>query len=125
MHPLPNQRLKKKAVTPAPEAPTPPPAPVAAAPESSDSAKTASPSARKLARERGIELDQVQSKDPIGRVYQDDVKSHNNQAQAPAAHLRVKPQQHQVLQRLEVLPIPNQWSVSGCLAVVQPLRNVW
>ncbi|MEK4074224.1 2-oxoglutarate dehydrogenase complex dihydrolipoyllysine-residue succinyltransferase [Paenibacillus sp. FSL M7-0656] len=73
---------EKKAVTPAPEAPTPPPAPVAAAPESSDSAKTASPSARKLARERGIELDQVQSKDPIGRVYQDDVKSHNNQAPA-------------------------------------------
>ncbi|ETT51416.1 2-oxoglutarate dehydrogenase complex dihydrolipoyllysine-residue succinyltransferase [Paenibacillus sp. FSL H7-689] len=75
---------EKKAVTPAPEAPTPPSAPVAAAPESSDSAKTASPSARKLARERGIELDQVQSKDPIGRVYQDDVKSHNNQAPAPA-----------------------------------------
>lgn len=74
---------EKKAVTPAPEAPTPPP--VAAAPESSDSAKTASPSARKLARERGIELDQVQSKDPIGRVYQDDVKSHNNQAPAPVA----------------------------------------
>ncbi|WP_342572387.1 2-oxoglutarate dehydrogenase complex dihydrolipoyllysine-residue succinyltransferase [Paenibacillus sp. FSL R5-0749] len=75
---------EKKAATPAPEAPTPT-APVAAAPESSDSAKTASPSARKLARERGIELDQVQSKDPIGRVYQDDVKSHNNQAPAPAA----------------------------------------
>lgn len=75
---------EKKAATPAPEAPTPT-APVAAAPESSDSAKTASPSARKLARERGIELDQVQSKDPIGRVYQDDVKSHNNEAPAPAA----------------------------------------
>ncbi|MEO2260270.1 2-oxoglutarate dehydrogenase complex dihydrolipoyllysine-residue succinyltransferase [Paenibacillus amylolyticus] len=82
---------EKKAVAPAPEAPTPPPAPVAAAPESSDSAKTASPSARKLARERGIELDQVQSKDPIGRVYQDDVKSHNNQAPAPASKAPAAP----------------------------------
>ena len=49
--------------------------PAAAAPESSENGtKTASPAARKLARERGIELDQVQSKDPIGRVYQEDVK---------------------------------------------------
>lgn len=77
---------EQKQAAPAPEAPTPPPAPVAAAPESSDSSsKTASPSARKLARERGIELDQVQSKDPIGRVYQDDVKTHSTQAAAPSA----------------------------------------
>jgi 2-oxoglutarate dehydrogenase E2 component (dihydrolipoamide succinyltransferase) len=69
---------------PAPEAPVVPAA-VAAPPEPSDSSKTASPSARKLARERGIELDQVQSKDPIGRVYQDDVKSHSNQPSTPAA----------------------------------------
>jgi len=75
---------EQKQSAPAPEAPTPSPLPVAAAPESSDSSsKTASPSARKLARERGIELDQVQSKDPIGRVYQDDVKTHNTQAAAP------------------------------------------
>ncbi|WP_440117977.1 2-oxoglutarate dehydrogenase complex dihydrolipoyllysine-residue succinyltransferase [Paenibacillus sp. QZ-Y1] len=76
---------QQQAATTAPEAPTPPPAPVAATPESSDSSKTASPSARKLARERGIELDQVQSKDPIGRVYQDDVKSHSTQPAAPPA----------------------------------------
>ncbi|MDQ0170727.1 2-oxoglutarate dehydrogenase complex dihydrolipoyllysine-residue succinyltransferase [Paenibacillus tundrae] len=77
---------QKQAATPAPEAPTPPPAPAAAGSESSDNGnKTASPSARKLARERGIELDQVQGKDPIGRVYQDDVKAHNTQATAPAA----------------------------------------
>ncbi|MGQ8871281.1 2-oxoglutarate dehydrogenase complex dihydrolipoyllysine-residue succinyltransferase [Paenibacillus sp. TSA_86.1] len=74
----------KPASAPAPEAPVAPAA-VAAPPESSDSNKTASPSARKLARERGIELDQVQSKDPIGRVYQDDVKSHGSQPSAPAA----------------------------------------
>ncbi|MDM5278983.1 2-oxoglutarate dehydrogenase complex dihydrolipoyllysine-residue succinyltransferase [Paenibacillus silvae] len=69
----------------APEAPAAAPTPVAAPPETSDSTKTASPSARKLARERGIELDQVQSKDPIGRVYQEDVKSHGSQPSAPAA----------------------------------------
>ncbi|MGC5770947.1 2-oxoglutarate dehydrogenase complex dihydrolipoyllysine-residue succinyltransferase [Paenibacillus pabuli] len=76
---------QKQASVSAPEAPTPPPAPVAVVADSSDSSKTASPSARKLARERGIELDQVQSKDPIGRVYQDDVKSHSTQAAAPSA----------------------------------------
>ncbi|SCY89909.1 2-oxoglutarate dehydrogenase E2 component [Paenibacillus polysaccharolyticus] len=74
----------KPASAPAPEAPVAPAA-VAAPPESSDSNKTASPSARKLARERGIELDQVQSKDPIGRVYQDDVKSHGSQPSTPVA----------------------------------------
>lgn len=74
----------KPASVPAPEAPVAPAA-VAAPPESSDSSKTASPSARKLARERGIELDQVQSKDPIGRVYQDDVKSHGSQPSTPVA----------------------------------------
>lgn len=74
----------KPASAPAPEAPVAPAA-VAAPPESSDSNKTASPSARKLARERGIELDQVQSKDPIGRVYQDDVKSHGRQPSTPVA----------------------------------------
>ncbi|MFS0870206.1 2-oxoglutarate dehydrogenase complex dihydrolipoyllysine-residue succinyltransferase [Paenibacillus xylanilyticus] len=79
---------QKQAAVPAPEAAAvaAPPAPVAVATatESSDNGtKTASPAARKLARERGIELDQVQSKDPIGRVYQEDVKSHSTQAPAP------------------------------------------
>ncbi|MEN1985486.1 2-oxoglutarate dehydrogenase complex dihydrolipoyllysine-residue succinyltransferase [Paenibacillus hubeiensis] len=60
-------------------------APVPAAPEVSEAGvKAASPAARKLARERGIELDQVQSKDPIGRVYQEDVKNHGSQPAAPA-----------------------------------------
>lgn len=55
---------------------------------SGDSGQTASPSARKLARERGIDLDQVRTKDPIGRVFQDDVKSHSQPAKSapvPAA----------------------------------------
>ncbi|TKH44340.1 dihydrolipoyllysine-residue succinyltransferase [Paenibacillus terrae] len=44
--------------------------------------QTASPSARKLARERGIDLEQVQGKDPLGRVFQEDVKTHSNSAHA-------------------------------------------
>jgi len=60
--------------------------PQAPAPSQSEegSGLTASPSARKLARERGIDLDQVQGRDPIGRIYHDDVKNHN-EAKQPAA----------------------------------------
>ncbi|MNW29900.1 Dihydrolipoyllysine-residue succinyltransferase component of 2-oxoglutarate dehydrogenase complex [compost metagenome] len=53
------------------------PAAVAVTPPAPENGQhTASPAARKLARERGIELDQVQGKDPMGRIYQDDVKGH-------------------------------------------------
>ncbi|WP_339277058.1 2-oxoglutarate dehydrogenase complex dihydrolipoyllysine-residue succinyltransferase [Paenibacillus sp. FSL W8-0426] len=77
---------KKQA--PAPQAVAPAPT----APEVSEAGvKAASPAARKLARERGIELDQVQSKDPIGRVYQEDVKNHGSQTAAPAAQAPSKP----------------------------------
>lgn len=51
------------------EAVSPPPA------ESGDTSAKASPGARKLARERGVELGSVPSADPIGRVYAGDVKS--------------------------------------------------
>ncbi|MEJ8302636.1 2-oxoglutarate dehydrogenase complex dihydrolipoyllysine-residue succinyltransferase [Saccharibacillus sacchari] len=51
------------------EAVSPPPA------ESGDAGTKASPAARKLARERGVELGSVPSADPIGRVYSGDVKS--------------------------------------------------
>ncbi|MEK4250861.1 2-oxoglutarate dehydrogenase complex dihydrolipoyllysine-residue succinyltransferase [Paenibacillus sp. FSL W7-1287] len=62
------------------------PAPqVQAAESSSSSAVTASPAARKLAREQGIDLNQVQSKDAIGRIYPDNVRTHNQpQSTAPA-----------------------------------------
>ena len=78
------------ASAPAPEAPVPAastPAPVS---EQKDEATEngspkASPSARKLARERGIDLDQVQGRDPIGRIYQEDVKSHGSVQTAPVA----------------------------------------
>lgn len=77
------------ASAPAAEAPAAPPAEPAALPqspkvaeavspppaESGDAAAKASPAARKLARERGVELGSVPSSDPIGRVYSGDVKS--------------------------------------------------
>ncbi|OMF44895.1 2-oxoglutarate dehydrogenase complex dihydrolipoyllysine-residue succinyltransferase [Paenibacillus peoriae] len=58
--------------------------------------QTASPSARKLARERGIDLEQVQGKDPLGRVFQEDVKTHNSAevshtASVPASPATSKP----------------------------------
>ncbi|MCM3410636.1 2-oxoglutarate dehydrogenase complex dihydrolipoyllysine-residue succinyltransferase [Metabacillus litoralis] len=39
----------------------------------------ASPAARKLARERGIDLQQVQTVDPLGRVRKQDVEAHSGQ----------------------------------------------
>ncbi|MDF2835019.1 MAG: dihydrolipoamide succinyltransferase [Paenibacillus sp.] len=50
---------------------------------SSAGSVNASPAARKLAREQGIDLTQVQGKDSIGRIFPDDVRSHG-QAPAPA-----------------------------------------
>ncbi len=41
----------------------------------------ASPAARKLAREKGIDLSEVSSRDPLGRVRTDDVKNHGAGAQ--------------------------------------------
>ncbi|MEK5057825.1 2-oxoglutarate dehydrogenase complex dihydrolipoyllysine-residue succinyltransferase [Paenibacillus shunpengii] len=90
---------KESAAASAPPAPVPAPqaseaAPVSApvknesAPKAEDEGAngyTATPSARKLARERGIDLDQVQTRDPIGRIHSDDVKSHGSVPAAPAA----------------------------------------
>lgn len=67
----------------------------AVVPPSGDSSQKASPSARKLARERGIDLGEVQGKDPMGRIYQDDVKVHTSGAasavQPPAPPVWQKP----------------------------------
>ncbi|MDQ6420388.1 2-oxoglutarate dehydrogenase complex dihydrolipoyllysine-residue succinyltransferase [Paenibacillus sp. LHD-117] len=63
-------------------------APPAAAPAqvigSSAASVNASPAARKLAREQGIDLTQVQGKDSIGRIFPDDVRTHGVQTSAPA-----------------------------------------
>ncbi|MGI2294772.1 2-oxoglutarate dehydrogenase complex dihydrolipoyllysine-residue succinyltransferase [Paenibacillus sp. GXUN7292] len=60
-------------------------APVAAPVQSTAASVNATPAARKLAREQGIDLNQVQGKDQIGRIYPDDVRTHGVQAPAPAA----------------------------------------
>lgn len=62
----------------------------AAAPEvpvaaGDSTAALASPGARKLARERGIDLGEVSARDPIGRIGQADVKDHGGAAPASAA----------------------------------------
>lgn len=61
------------------------PAPTLSAQENTANAYNASPAARKLAREKGIDLGQVRSDDPIGRIRPDEVKSFSpsNQAAAP------------------------------------------
>ncbi|NMO96295.1 2-oxoglutarate dehydrogenase complex dihydrolipoyllysine-residue succinyltransferase [Paenibacillus lemnae] len=85
--PAPSQQAETAA---APEGSSPkeaveqPVQPAKSADVSEGSGLTASPSARKLARERGIELDQVQGRDPIGRIYHEDVKQHSNSGSKPA-----------------------------------------
>ncbi|APH04747.1 2-oxoglutarate dehydrogenase complex dihydrolipoyllysine-residue succinyltransferase [Bacillus weihaiensis] len=52
----------------------------------------ASPAARKLARERGIDLEKVQTVDPLGRVRKQDVEAHNDeQASQPSASKSSQP----------------------------------
>ena len=65
-----------------------PSAPVVASTESVATASgsvNASPAARKLAREQGVDLTQVQGKDAIGRIYPGDVRSHQVQPTAAPA----------------------------------------
>lgn len=50
----------------------------------------ASPAARRQAREQGIDLSEVKSRDPLGRVRAEDVKSHSSQ---PAPSQPSQPQQ--------------------------------
>ncbi|KAA9000965.1 2-oxoglutarate dehydrogenase complex dihydrolipoyllysine-residue succinyltransferase [Paenibacillus spiritus] len=74
------------APAPVPSAPAAAPAPPAA-PEPSSAAASgehlATPGARKLARERGIDLGEVGARDPIGRIAQADVQGHGAAAPAP------------------------------------------
>lgn len=70
-------------------------APVAApeAPAGGDShTALASPGARKLARERGIDLGEVSARDPIGRIGQADVSGHGAAAPQAAAPVAPAPQ---------------------------------
>ncbi|WP_186304289.1 E3 binding domain-containing protein, partial [Staphylococcus epidermidis] len=51
----------------------------------------ASPAARKLAREKGIDLTEVPTVDPLGRVRKQDVEVYSNQPKQPAAAPQAKP----------------------------------
>jgi len=59
--------------------------------EESESRPIASPAARKLAREKGIDLSQVPAVDPLGRVRKQDVETFNPQAAAKAPAAPEKP----------------------------------
>ncbi|WRU96539.1 2-oxo acid dehydrogenase subunit E2 [Priestia filamentosa] len=66
----------------------------------STSRTIASPAARKLARERGIKLDDVKTTDPMGRVRKHDIESHENKPaakgqSAPQPQKQVQPQDPQ------------------------------
>ncbi|MFJ3386694.1 2-oxoglutarate dehydrogenase complex dihydrolipoyllysine-residue succinyltransferase [Lysinibacillus sp. NPDC086135] len=79
------------AAAPAPTAPQAAPAPVAAAPvveETTGERVIASPAARKLAREKGIDLAAVSPVDPQGRVRVQDVAAHGT---APVAAPQASP----------------------------------
>ena len=82
----PAQAPATEAVAPAPVAKEETPAPAVAAAEvtSSTDRTIASPAARKMAREKGIDLASVSPVDPMGRVRAQDVSAHNN-APAPKA----------------------------------------
>lgn len=73
----------------APKKESAPAAPIQSKEESSSTDRTiASPAARKLAREKGIDLQNVSTVDPMGRVRVQDVDAHSNapkQTSAPAA----------------------------------------
>ncbi|TVY02988.1 2-oxoglutarate dehydrogenase complex dihydrolipoyllysine-residue succinyltransferase [Cohnella terricola] len=78
------------------EAPAQPAAPAAAAPAptpaNGDGAALATPAARKLAREKGIDLSAVPARDPIGRIHASDVASAGTApAAAPQAAAASKP----------------------------------
>ena len=76
---------------PAP-APAPEPAPAAApAPASADGQVRASPIARRLARERGIDIALVAGTGPNGRITERDIESYQPGAAEPAAAPRASP----------------------------------
>lgn len=67
------------------------PSPDASASGSETAAIAASPAARKLAREKGIDLSRVEARDPLGRVYPGDVRSAGAPTAAPAGVPSAKP----------------------------------
>ncbi|MGE7932887.1 2-oxoglutarate dehydrogenase complex dihydrolipoyllysine-residue succinyltransferase [Viridibacillus arvi] len=85
--PAPTPAAEEATPAPAVEAPkaAPAPAPVVVEESSSTERVIASPAARKLAREKGIDLASVSPVDPQGRVRVQDVAAHGTAPAAPAA----------------------------------------
>ncbi|MFJ9461875.1 2-oxoglutarate dehydrogenase complex dihydrolipoyllysine-residue succinyltransferase [Viridibacillus arvi] len=83
--PAPTPAVEEAAPAPAVEAPKAAPAPVVVEESSSTERVIASPAARKLAREKGIDLASVSPVDPQGRVRVQDVAAHGTAPAAPAA----------------------------------------
>ncbi|MGV3488136.1 MAG: 2-oxoglutarate dehydrogenase complex dihydrolipoyllysine-residue succinyltransferase [Tuberibacillus sp.] len=81
----PAPEAKQEAPAAAPEKAAPAPAPAAEAPASGNERLVATPAARKLARELGIDLKSVAASDPLGRVRPEDVKREATKPAAPAA----------------------------------------
>ncbi|AEP86959.1 2-oxoglutarate dehydrogenase complex dihydrolipoyllysine-residue succinyltransferase [Bacillus spizizenii] len=61
----------------------------------------ASPSARKLAREKGIDLSQVPTGDPLGRVRKQDVEAYEKPASKPALQKQQQPQAQKTQQSFD------------------------
>lgn len=76
--PVAPQKETVPAPIPAPAQPAAVPAAPTAAASVDNSSSLASPAARKLAREKGIDLNSMTTNDPIGRIYSNDVKAAGN-----------------------------------------------
>ncbi len=74
---------QREGVSPAPAAPT-----VVAEPEAGP---RATPDVRRLAREQGVDLNQISGSGPRGRIVRDDVVSHETVGAAPAPEAAVAP----------------------------------
>ncbi|GEN85720.1 2-oxoglutarate dehydrogenase complex dihydrolipoyllysine-residue succinyltransferase [Oceanobacillus sp. FSL W8-0428] len=61
----------------------------------------ASPAARKRARELGIDLSEVQTRDPLGRVRPDDVNAHNNAPKNESAPSKPAPKEEPKSEKTE------------------------
>jgi len=65
----------------------------------------ASPAARKLAREKGIDLSEVPTVDPLGRVRKQDITSFSNQPQQPAQQAAPTPKAAPAAQQEDGKPV--------------------
>ncbi|MCY8958337.1 2-oxoglutarate dehydrogenase complex dihydrolipoyllysine-residue succinyltransferase [Bacillus atrophaeus] len=69
--------------------------------EESKSRTVASPSARKLAREKGIDLSQIPTGDPLGRVRKQDVEAYEKPSAKPVPQPKQQPQAQKSQQDFE------------------------